>query len=65
MVYLTLLPLPHMRIPCSRTDENCRTGIIAMILCFALGIANIFHLHWVILFSVLCLYVFSAARTGH
>ncbi|EMF11601.1 Golgi apparatus membrane protein TVP18 [Sphaerulina musiva SO2202] len=31
------------------------TGIIAMILCFALGIANIFHLHWVILFSVLCL----------
>lgn len=51
--------------PCSRTDENCRTGIIAMILCFALGIANIFHLHWVILFSVLCLYVFSAARTSH
>ncbi|KAI5360377.1 Putative TVP18/Calcium channel flower [Septoria linicola] len=31
------------------------TGILAMILCFALGIANIFNLHWVILFSVICL----------
>lgn len=28
-----------------------------MILCFALGIANIFHFHWIILFSVICLYV--------
>ncbi|KAK4954788.1 Golgi apparatus membrane protein tvp18 [Elasticomyces elasticus] len=26
-----------------------------MILCFALGIANMFHLHWIILFSVVCL----------
>ncbi|KAF2208211.1 hypothetical protein CERZMDRAFT_49794 [Cercospora zeae-maydis SCOH1-5] len=31
------------------------TGIIAMILCFALGIANIFNFHWVIVFSVICL----------
>jgi len=31
------------------------TGVICVILCFALGIANIFHLHWVILFSILCL----------
>ncbi|KAK4570387.1 Golgi apparatus membrane protein tvp18 [Recurvomyces mirabilis] len=31
------------------------TGVLCVILCFALGIANIFHLHWVILFSVLCL----------
>ncbi|KAF2724504.1 hypothetical protein K431DRAFT_145449 [Polychaeton citri CBS 116435] len=30
-------------------------GIISMILCFALGIANIFNFHWVILFSVICL----------
>ncbi|KAK5107109.1 Golgi apparatus membrane protein tvp18 [Meristemomyces frigidus] len=31
------------------------TGVLCVVLCFALGIANIFHLHWVILFSVLCL----------
>ncbi|KAF1813044.1 hypothetical protein P152DRAFT_458211 [Eremomyces bilateralis CBS 781.70] len=31
------------------------TGVIAMILCFALGIANIFNFHWVIVFSVICL----------
>jgi len=31
------------------------TGVLCIILCFALGIANIFHLHWVILFSVICL----------
>ncbi|KAM3421331.1 hypothetical protein BST61_g1729 [Cercospora zeina] len=31
------------------------TGIIAMVLCFALGIANIFNFHWVIVFSVICL----------
>ena len=34
-----------------------------MILCFALGIANIFHFHWVILFSVLCLYVSPSPYT--
>ncbi|KAF2860341.1 hypothetical protein K470DRAFT_258103 [Piedraia hortae CBS 480.64] len=31
------------------------TGVLCILLCFALGIANIFHLHWVILFSVFCL----------
>ncbi|KAK5162593.1 hypothetical protein BJ546DRAFT_1127315 [Cryomyces antarcticus] len=31
------------------------TGVLCIILCLALGIANIFHLHWVILFSVICL----------
>ncbi|KAL1311404.1 hypothetical protein AAFC00_001569 [Neodothiora populina] len=31
------------------------TGVLCMILCFALGIANIFHFHWIILFSVFCL----------
>ncbi|KAF2167130.1 hypothetical protein M409DRAFT_22562 [Zasmidium cellare ATCC 36951] len=31
------------------------TGVICIILCFALGIANIFNFHWVILFSVICL----------
>jgi surface polysaccharide O-acyltransferase-like enzyme len=28
-----------------------------MFLCFALGIANIFHLHYIIIFSVICLLV--------
>ncbi|KAF2733107.1 Golgi apparatus membrane protein tvp18 [Polyplosphaeria fusca] len=31
------------------------TGVLCIILCFALGIANIFHLGLVILFSVICL----------
>ncbi|KAI9831838.1 MAG: Golgi apparatus membrane protein tvp18 [Phylliscum demangeonii] len=31
------------------------TGVLCIIICFALGIANIFHLHLVILFSVICL----------
>ncbi|KAF2761459.1 golgi apparatus membrane protein-like protein tvp18 [Pseudovirgaria hyperparasitica] len=31
------------------------TGIICMVLCFALGIANIFHFSIVIVFSVICL----------
>ncbi|KAI9670811.1 MAG: Golgi apparatus membrane protein tvp18 [Trizodia sp. TS-e1964] len=30
-------------------------GVLCIFLCFALGIANIFHLHLVILFSVICL----------
>lgn len=34
-----------------------RTGVLCIILCFALGIANIFHLHLVILFSIICLLV--------
>ncbi|PPJ57462.1 hypothetical protein CBER1_04416 [Cercospora berteroae] len=36
-------------------SNSIRTGIIAMILCFALGIGNIFNFHWVIVFSVICL----------
>ncbi|KAF2236796.1 Golgi apparatus membrane protein TVP18 [Viridothelium virens] len=31
------------------------TGILCMFLCFALGIANIFHLGLVIIFSIICL----------
>ncbi|KAF1980747.1 hypothetical protein K402DRAFT_343768 [Aulographum hederae CBS 113979] len=31
------------------------TGIICMVLCFALGIANIFNFNIIILFSVICL----------
>ncbi|OBT79124.1 hypothetical protein VF21_01768 [Pseudogymnoascus sp. 05NY08] len=31
------------------------TGVICMLLCFALGIANMFHLSIIILFSALCL----------
>ncbi|ELR01734.1 Golgi apparatus membrane protein tvp18 [Pseudogymnoascus destructans] len=31
------------------------TGVICMLLCFALGIANMFHLSLIILFSALCL----------
>lgn len=31
------------------------TGVICIFLCFALGIANIFHASWVIAFSIVCL----------
>ncbi|KAF2153708.1 Golgi apparatus membrane protein tvp18 [Myriangium duriaei CBS 260.36] len=31
------------------------TGVLCIVLCFALGIANIFHLGLLILFSVICL----------
>jgi hypothetical protein len=34
-----------------------RTGVLCIILCFALGIANIFHLDIIILWSVILLYV--------
>lgn len=34
-----------------------RTGVLCIFLCFALGIANIFHFHLVILFSIICLSV--------
>jgi hypothetical protein len=33
--------------------------VLCIILCFALGIANIFHLHLVILFSIICMFVIS------
>lgn len=32
-----------------------RTGVICIILCFALGIANIFNFNLLIIFSVICL----------
>jgi len=32
-----------------------RTGIIAILLCIAVGIANIFHFSVIIIFSVICL----------
>lgn len=32
-----------------------RTGVICIILCFALGIANIFHFHIIIIWSIICL----------
>jgi hypothetical protein len=35
-----------------------RTGVLCIILCFALGIANIFHFDIIILWSVICLYVY-------
>ena len=43
-----------------------RTGVLCIILCFALGIANIFHFDIIILWSVICLYVlsFSLWRPG-
>jgi len=31
------------------------TGVLCIILCFALGIANIFHLHLIIIWSIICL----------
>ncbi|KFZ20464.1 hypothetical protein V501_00104 [Pseudogymnoascus sp. VKM F-4519 (FW-2642)] len=35
--------------------EEFQTGVVCIFLCFALGIANMFHLSLVILFSALCL----------
>ena len=31
------------------------TGVLCIVLCFALGIANIFNANWVIAFSIVCL----------
>jgi len=39
------------------TQQSPRTGVLCIILCFALGIANIFHFDIIILWSVLCLFV--------
>lgn len=36
------------------TDKH-RTGVVCVLLCFALGIANLFHISLIILFSALCL----------
>jgi hypothetical protein len=41
-------------------SNDFRTGVLCIILCFALGIANIFHFDIIILWSVLCLYVVLA-----
>jgi len=37
--------------------ERNRTGIIAILLCIAVGIANVFHASILIIFSVICLFV--------
>lgn len=37
------------------TDRCRRTGVLCIILCFALGIANIFHFDLVIIFSVIAM----------
>jgi hypothetical protein len=37
-------------------DHPNRTGVLCIFLCFALGIANIFHATFVIAFSIVCLY---------
>ncbi|KAJ4304967.1 Golgi apparatus membrane protein tvp18 [Kalmusia sp. IMI 367209] len=31
------------------------TGVICILLCFALGVSNLFQAHWVIAFSIVCL----------
>lgn len=36
-------------------DVYDRAGIVAIPFCFALGIANIFHFHLIIIFSILSL----------
>jgi len=41
-----------------------RTGVLCIILCFALGIANIFHANFVIAFSIVCLYVPTSTSTS-
>jgi len=41
---------------CSKANTILnRTGVLCIILCFALGIANIFHFDIIILWSVICL----------
>ncbi|EAT90712.1 hypothetical protein SNOG_02500 [Parastagonospora nodorum SN15] len=37
------------------TDSIARTGVLCIFLCFALGVANIFHPTFVIAFSIVCL----------
>lgn len=39
------------------TNITIRTGVLCIFLCFALGVANIFHANFVIAFSIVCLYV--------
>ncbi len=36
-------------------NQTRRTGVLCIILCFALGIANIFHFHIIFIFSIVCL----------
>lgn len=45
--------------PCNANyPVSNRLGILSMVLCFALGIANIFTIHpLIIIFSIICLYV--------
>ncbi|KAF5848680.1 hypothetical protein GGP41_009797 [Bipolaris sorokiniana] len=46
-------------------NSTFRTGVLCIFLCFALGIANIFHANFVIAFSIVCLYSsYPLCRTG-
>ena len=45
-------------------DSSTRTGVLCIILCFALGIANLIHLSLIIIFSAICLFVHSIS-TSH
>jgi len=55
MVSLPALPGTSAQKLTTRTHH--RTGVLCIILCFALGIANIFHFDIIIVWSVLCLFV--------
>jgi len=49
--------------PCAKANAPVsRTGVLCIILCFALGIANIFHFDIIILWSVILLYVSTPAH---
>lgn len=50
---------------CGSANSVRRTGVICMLMCFAVGIANLFHVNWVIAFSIVCLSVFLRASMRH
>lgn len=55
--------LQYTLLPCAKANTPItRTGVLCIILCFALGIANIFHFDIIILWSVILLYVSPPAH---
>lgn len=51
------LTMQHDSALCANTQ--IRTGVLCIILCFALGISNLFHASLILIFSIICLYVLS------
>ena len=57
-------PASHLTLCAKANTPVTRTGVLCIILCFALGIANIFHFDIIILWSVICLYVLSSSSSS-